>query len=285
MSRAAYELFVVHIDLFLEAKDREKSAALLEQYKQRFPRHTYLSLGLEEALSLEDIDWKALDLATPAIESQVSNSQRLQDILASVGSATSRADIAATLLTRLLVDVGKKHDCESILFGDSTTRIAERTLAETAKGRGFSLPWQVSEGKSPYGIGFNFPLRDLLKKELVAFTYLTCPPLNDLVIYQASQSTLSASAKTTTIDDLMAQYFETVEENYPSIVANVVRTTSKLKPSNSAATSCTFCGLPVAEGTDGISSWGGDQSLSTRVGTRSDSDSILCYGCARSING
>lgn len=286
MNRAAYELLVVHIDLFLEANDRERSARRLEQYKQRFPRHSYSSLGLEEAPSLDGIDWQAFDLTPPAGESQESSStKRLQEILGSVDSATARADIASTLLTRLLVDVGKKSGCESILFGDSTTRIAERTLAETAKGRGFSLPWQVSDGKSPYGIGFNFPLRDLLKKEIVAFTHLTSPSLTDLVVYQESQSTLSASAKTTTIDDLMAQYFETVEENYPSIVANVVRTTSKLKPSSSDATSCTFCGLPVAEGTDGTAGWGGDQSLSTRSKVQDGSDNILCYGCARSING
>ncbi|RAL68532.1 hypothetical protein DID88_007259 [Monilinia fructigena] len=55
-------------------------------------------------------------------------------------------------------------------------------------------------------------------------------PLPDLVVYQEPPSHISASSKSTTIDDLMAQYFESVEENFPSIVANVVRTSSKLKP-------------------------------------------------------
>jgi cytoplasmic tRNA 2-thiolation protein 2 len=230
MNRAAYELFVVHIDQYVDEKDRKDSEALLEKYKARFPRHTYISLGLEEALRLESIDWKSLNLPIlPEDESEKPATERLQNMIGSMPSPTSRTDIIATLLTRLLVDVAKKNACESILFGESTTRLAEKTLTETAKGRGFSLPWQVSDGMSTYGVGFNYPLRDLLKKELVTFSYLTVPPLTDLIVQQESSSNISASSKNTTIDDLMAQYFETVEKDYPSIVANVVRTSSKLQ--------------------------------------------------------
>jgi cytoplasmic tRNA 2-thiolation protein 2 len=200
-------------------------------------------------------------------------------------SATSRADLITTLLTQLLVDVTKKGGCESILFGDSTTRLAEKTLTETAKGRGFSLPWQVSDGMSPYGIGFNYPLRDLLKKELVEFSSLTIPSLADLIIYPNSASYVSVSSKSITIDDLMVQYFESVEENYPSIVANVVRTSSKLKPLATGDTiACGLCGLPVTEGTDGIFGWGGDQNSHSRRVKQNGHNNILCYGCSRSIN-
>lgn len=283
MNRAAYELVVVHINLYVDPVDRKDADDLLEKYKSRFPRHTYFTLNLEDALLLDGIDWKALNMEEP---SQTQNAaDRFQTLLGSMSSATSRSDIVSTLLTRLLVDVAKKNECESILFGDSTTRLAEKTLTETAKGRGFSLPWQVSDGASSYGIGFNYPLRDLLKKEIHTFSSLTTPPLTDLVVYQKSSSHTSASSKTTTIDDLMAQYFESVEENFPSIVANVVRTTSKLKSlPGDDTTSCGLCGLPVAKGTDGIYGWGGDQNTSSRPIEESDPHGILCYGCSRSIN-
>lgn len=287
MNRAAYELHVVHIDLYLDAADRKDSASLLEMYKLRFPRHTYSSYGLEDALLSGDIDWKALGIPGPSQETiQKPGTERLQAIIGSMPSATSRKDIASTLLTRILVDVTKSSSCESILFGDSTTRLAEKTLTETAKGRGFSLPWQVSDGMSSYGVGFNYPMRDLLKKELVTFSSLTTPPLTDLIVYQNASSHISASSKLTTIDDLMIQYFESVEQNYPSIVANVVRTSSKLKPiSGDVATGCGLCGLPVSEGTDGIFGWGGDQN-SNSLPVREKSDyGVLCYGCSRSING
>jgi cytoplasmic tRNA 2-thiolation protein 2 len=286
MNRVAYELYVVHIDLFLDAADREESAALLEKCKARFPRHSYSSVGLEEALLLKDIDWTTLGIPTPSDEDASKTlSERLQELVGSLPSPTSRTDFVSTLQTRLLVDAVKKRNCEGILFGESTTRLAEKTLTETAKGRGFSLPWQVSDGNSPYGITFNYPLRDLLKKELVTFSSMTTPPLTDLIIFQESSSQISASSKQTTIDDLMVQYFESVEENYPSIVANVVRTSTKLKPlTGHETTACGLCGLPVAEGTDGIFGWGGDQNSISRP-ARDIGHDILCYGCSRSING
>ena len=288
MNRAAYELIVVHIDLNLEAADRKQSSELLDQYKSRFPRHTYSSLGLEDALLLDNIDWTALNMPEPLQnDSKNTGMDKLQQLVGSMPSATSKTDVITTLLTRLLVDVAKRNGCESILFADSTTRLAEKTLTETAKGRGFSLPWQVSDGMSPYGIGFNYPLRDLLKKELVTFSSLTIPPLTDLIILQGPSSHISASSKLTTIDDLMAQYFQSVEENYPSIVANVVRTSSKLQPlSGDETTACGLCGLPVAEGTDGIDGWGGDQNSASRASEQQDGKhKVLCYGCSRSING
>jgi len=287
MNRAAYELHVVHVELYLNATDRKGSSILLEKYKTRFPRHAYSTIGLEEVLNLDSIDWKVLSMERPSmIDSQKPGTERLQELIWSLPSATSRADIISTLLTRLLVDVARKSDCESILFGDSTTRLAEKTLTETAKGRGFSLPWQVSDGISPYGIGFNYPLRDLLKKEIVTFSSLITPQLTDLIVYHEPSSHISASSKLTTIDDLMTQYFESVEENYPSIVANVVRTSSKLKPlAADETTFCGLCGLPVAKGTGGIFGWGGDQNSDSSMDIKSNHNGILCYGCSRSING
>jgi cytoplasmic tRNA 2-thiolation protein 2 len=286
MNRAAYELYVIHVDLHVDLSDRMASATLLEKYKSRYPRHIYTSVGLEEALLLEDIEWQALGMSRrPIIDAQKVGTRKLQELIATMPSTTSRTDIISTLLTRLLVDVAKKNGCDSILFADSTTRLAEKTLTMTAKGRGFSVPWQVSDGASPYGVGFNYPLRDVLKKEVVLFSSLTTPPLIDLITLQESSSYVSASSKSTTIDDLMAQYFESVEENYPSIVANVVRTSSKLKPlieNNTQA--CGLCGFAVAEGTDGIYGWGGDQNSNPRTPT-DEGGGILCYGCSRSING
>jgi len=184
------------------------------------------------------------------------------------------------------VEAARRNECDCILFGDSTTRLAERTLIETAKGRGFSLPWQVSDGMSPWDVYFYFPLRDLLKRELVTFSSLISPSFDGIIIHQSPRTHVSASAKSTTIDDLMTQYFESVEENYPSIVANVVRTSSKLKAASSETlTGCGICGLPVATGTDGIHGWGGDQNTAkTHEGPEDHDAALLCYGCARSIN-
>lgn len=289
MGRTSFELKVAHVDLeFLDEAASSRNKALYASVQERFPTHTYVSLGIEDALSLPTIDWTPLGLN---VDDSLPHKERLQRLLKSILTATSRADISSTLLTRLLVDTAMKNECTSILFGDSTTRLAEKTLTETAKGRGFSLPWQVSDGASPFGPTMYYPMRDLLKKEIIQFTKLvTDPPLEELIIPERQKTIINTTSKGTTIEDLVTQYFESVEENYPSIVANVVRTGSKLEmpKQDGDEDMCGLCGIPVAKGTDGIYGWGGDQTSANKAakhGLPAKTQGILCYGCSRSING
>ena len=211
--------------------------------------------------------------------------ERLAALMESLTSATARADVASTLRTRLIVEHAKSTGCEGILWGDSTTKLAGKTLAETAKGRGFSLPWHIADGESPFGVTFNYPLRDVLKKELVAYSNLIEPPLSSLVHDASSNAPqLSMSSKNTTIDDLMKQYFESVEESFPSIVSNVVRTTSKLEgpAASTEDPRCSLCSMPVADGRFGIHGWGGDQQDGVDPAS-AETKQGLCYGCTRSI--
>jgi cytoplasmic tRNA 2-thiolation protein 2 len=286
MGRTSYEFHPVFV---ASGPSSEEEQARLDSVKEalatRYSKYTLTTADLSDALALEGIDLASVDTVALTKDSTLSPQEQLESLLQSLPSATSRADLKATFLTRLLVSIAAHKSCDAILFGDSTTRLAEKTLTETAKGRGFSLPWQVADGPSSHGITFAYPMRDLLKKEIVAFTSLVKPALTDMLLPQVSVTNVSASSKGTTIDDLMAQYFESVEKNFPSIVANVVRTSSKLKaPAEAGSVACVICGLPVAEGTDGIYGWGGDQSFDARPKESSDRE-VLCYGCSRSVNG
>jgi len=282
MNRVAYELLIVHVDFQAGNAGNSDASNLLDQYRSRFPRHRYICLGLEDVLRSKAVRWDMLGIPVKG-DSALPSADRLTQNIGVGSSATSRADIQATLLRQLLVEVAKEQNCECILFGDSTTRLAEKTLSETAKGRGFSLPWQVCDGMSPYNIHFNYPLRDLLKKELLSFTALTSPPLTDLIAPLGMSSRSYPSSRSNTIDDLMVQYFETVEESYPSVVANVVRTASKLKPLTGEDLSpCSMCCLPISKGSAGLVGWSGNQSPASPDGACVDAG-ILCYGCSRSI--
>lgn len=287
--RKGYSLHVLMVDESIlngEIHDTTRESLL----KQRYPRHEYSVVPLEDALNSHvHPDIELSDPAKVDAEySTLSYKRKLQDLMASLPSATSRSDIAGILRTRLIVSFGKKRGCHSIVWGDSTTRLAEKTLSETAKGRGFSLPWQTADGPSPHGVAFHYPLRDLLKKELVIYSTLTSPSLTPLISPGASSAQPSASSKDTTIDDLMTQYFDSVEQNFPSIVANVVRTSSRLDAPtlSDGSEPCSVCGLPVVHGKEGLHGWGGDQAekLHEHVGDIASNvnGKALCYGCARS---
>ena len=258
---------------------------LLDNVRNQYPGHEYAALPLHHVLRVIPDDAVLRHLIPDSDQGgEVNNQIQLAGLINSLTSATARADVLSTLRTRLIVEHAKSTGCQSILWGDSTTALAEKTLAETCKGRGFSLPWQVADGKSPFGVYFHYPLRDVLKKELVSYVGLAEFGLASLVHEPSSGATqASTSSKNTTIDDLMKQYFESVEESFPSIVSNVVRTSGKLEVPTGAESDprCGLCDMPVSGGRFGIHGWGGYQQDGTQSSAVAGKN--VCYGCTRSL--
>ena len=285
--RIGKALYKLHI-LFIDQSTPSENAQRREVYnllKQRYPVHTYSLVPLEDVFDYDiNIEHEILNIRGGSAE--LTKQYRLQQALSFLPSPTSRTDVESILRIRFIVAFAKRNSYDSIIWGDSTTRLAERTLSESAKGRGGSLPWLTADGISPYNIKFSYPMRDLLRKELTAFAAMTAPPLTDLILAPGSLNQVSASSKDTTIDDLMSQYFESVEENYPSIVANVVRTSSRLAAPaiGSDNPSCGMCGLPIARRSQ---QWGGNQESEAQKSATeeqmAEQDGPLCYGCARSF--
>lgn len=259
--RTGFKLLVLHVDNDALVAETEKGLDMLEVVKLRYPEHAYSSLRLSDLFSY------GLELSSlaPALELvyETSNADKLKVVLSSLNSETSRSDVMSVLQRRLIVAFAKAQGCEAIIWGHSTTALAERVLAETAKGRGFALPWIVADGESPHNMPFHYPMRDLLSKESEAFASVVDPPLDDMILQTTKASPVSM--KNTTIDDLMSQYFESVEREYPSIVANVVKTTGKLQaPSlKFVEAHCELCDMPL----NGIA----------------PEKSRLCYGCIRTL--
>lgn len=261
--RTGFNLRVLYVDTSGVARDAADTS-VLDGVRQRFPEHDYHVADLSSVFDEEDVAGLLNEVGGNgndlAISSQSTNLDKLQNLLASLPSATSRSDMLQILQRKLIVHHGRQNACEAILFGDTTTRLAEKTLAETAKGRGFALAWHISDGETPHGIPFYYPMRELLRKELIAHAKMVEPPLDPLIAEDEFKP--AVSTKNTTIDDLMKQYFESVEQNFPSIVANVVRTTGKLSASTVQGTErrCGLCDLPME-----------------------DRSKPLCFGCARTM--
>jgi len=264
-----YDLHILFVDqsAVVGMDFPEESVELL---KQRFISHTYTTISLEECGKYGISCNEAMD----------GEQKGLRQMVFSLPSTTSRVDFIDIARRRLILAFAKKHRCDSILFGDSTTRLAERTLSETSKGRGGALPWLTADGAPSDAINCIYPMRDLLRNEIAAYAGVTSPPLTRLIPESSIQT--PGLFKDITIDGLMSQYFESVEQNYPSIVANVVRTSGKLVPpvvpKNSRV--CSICEHPIL-----ANSWGGEQqavglSQSTN-NNATENGKPLCYACAR----
>lgn len=257
--RTGFKLHILHVH---QDETSSPSDSILAQVRARYPQHTYTNIPLSSITEHPTLLPPSLqDHLNPTL----TPSENLTALLASLPTPTSRADALSILLRKLITHHARSHPCAAILYGDSTTRLSERTLAETAKGRGFSLPWVIADGDSPSGLPVYYPLRDLLSKEISAFVDFVEPSLAGTLDRSGETAKLPASMKNSTIDDLTRQYFASVEADYPSIVANVVRTTSKLQAKSLAdvMARCELCEMPL-EG-------------------QAPERSRLCYGCIRTM--
>lgn len=267
--RPGYSLHVVHV----LSEEQAQGDRVLASFRIRYPHHEY---------SVSTLIPKPQH---PSGEGHGAGSELQSDfdlsaLFSSVTSPSSRSDLSSVGLRRRLVAEAHRLGCEGILWGDSTTSLAEKILSETAKGRGSSLPWLTADGGSPMGVPLYFPMKDLLRKELPAFARAV-GILPDLVGLDGGVQSTPVSARNNTIDGLMKDYFESLEESYPSIVANVVRTSGKLsvpKVPNDIAR-CDVCSLPT---TDQSANAIDPENDAAGKGS-SSAGRILCYGCKTTL--
>ncbi|KAI1384641.1 uncharacterized protein F4822DRAFT_415768 [Hypoxylon trugodes] len=337
---ARFEYVAAHI-IDDTSSTPDSAEDLLSSYRAQFPDLNLVSIPLSSALDLTSINWVSLPSPTTSLDSAPTPPQRLSQILHHLPSTTSRADVRRFLTRHLLVAAAVSHNCDALLLGHSTTSLAELTLSEAAKGRGFSLPFLVNDGSIPLPANLDLytslgtstnspvsneskptpattsttlpiysPLRELFRKELITYLRDNAHPLAELLHLLPSTDTSSATNTATTapavvshrdlsIDEVLLRYFADVETNYPSVVANVVRTTGKLlrRPNDTnfndgdgEVESCGLCGTALDEL--------GDERWKGEIGEREQEEmadgnddgvkkpkSKLCYGCERSVHG
>lgn len=296
-----FEPLVVHIDTDLshpaDALDTP-AQKLLARYRENFPNVSLECVHLSRVLSVRTIDWTTIPI--PADGSDV---ERLQQFFSALPSVTSRADSLRLFIRHLLLHVAMERSYSALLFGHSTTALASLTLSEVANGRGFAVPWQISDGlfavctyhraADPAGAGESsqegpkiqfpiyYPLREILKNEIV--TYLsTMPSVQDLIPPADKTSSSVVSHKDQSIEEVMARYFDGVEGPYAGIVTNVIRTAGKLDRLEMSQY-CRLCGITLDE--EGDSTWAGELGDDPADGPLTLNKEKLCYGCKRSMGG
>ena len=250
--RSGYELVVYHV----RNPDDKGSDSIVGLLNSRYSRHTFAS---EDFL----VDGTGLNVDTDNDESSDATLGilALMNKLKEAPDASCREDLVQISLRKQIENFAYKTQCEGILWGDTTTRTAERILSETVKGRGFALPWLVKDGSRSTLAASYFPMNQLLRKELLPYGELM-----SLAVTSSSSGATTSTNTQATLDTATQEYFRSVEESYPSIVSNVVRTTAKLHTNeNESGFNCNICGFPTS-----------DESDNAKFGN----NLIICHGCA-----
>ncbi|RCH85322.1 Cytoplasmic tRNA 2-thiolation protein 2 [Rhizopus azygosporus] len=232
--------------------------------------------------------------------SSVNHKEQLQSLFNSIKKSTAKEDLLWHIKMQMLITVAQREGCTYIFFADSATRQAIKMISWTAKGRGYSLPLDISvDNEQTFGVGIMRPMKDMLSKEVGLYNYfsgidkLVIPPYNFGTMMPAKSS----------IDRLTEDFINGLERDFPSTVSTVCRTVGKLTPSKDMdyKQTCAMCLMPRQTG---IGEWrkhitvtevpgadtkpsndgccGNNQSCSTTNGCKDNKVDInqhLCYSC------
>ncbi|KAK9236877.1 hypothetical protein V1525DRAFT_189939 [Lipomyces kononenkoae] len=298
---SGFELFVVHVDqsnVYPYPAGMEPNT-ILENIRQNYhdtctitctPVDDFFAdarTGLQFIHDASDIAEYSL-LEDQALDSKIT----VSDLLTNIRDRTSKLDILQIIRETLIFKTAKELECTTILWGDTMSRLAEKTLSLTAKGRGSVIPYLLSDG-SRNDIHNIYPLREVLRSEAEEYINLL-----DISKYVSKPSIKTPNVlRMMTIDDLLGNYFADIEKGFPSIVSTVVRTAAKLTDTVARARyACALCGLPCDD--ESPERWLQDITVNQSAPTADstcEQDSIgvvkdrqrpiICYGCLIATKG
>eukprot|EP00210_Caulerpa_lentillifera_P008599 g8203.t1 len=130
----------------------------------------------------------------------------------------------------------KQENCNIIVDLKTVTSVAQKVISDSCKGKGYSIPANVSlfDDRVP-GVKIVRLLRDLTVSELTLYCRFQkietiAPPLKQL----------------DTVDALVEQFIHTVQDSFPSGVSSIVSMASKLQPFQSRG-----CQTPLGSSEEG----------------------------------
>jgi len=205
----------------------------------------------------------------------------LSDCIADLASLSAQEDLINSLKHALLVNVARKTKSSILLLGDSSTRVAIKTISLTSKGRGFSLPFEISAEASCYaGLSIIRPMRDCLAKEIGLYNFFK------ELHHPAIPFLSTGSPPKASITRLSEEFIIGLDRDFPSTVSTVVRTANKLNPSTNIQPGI-WCPLCLHPAEVDVSQWKensalrklSSKSFHSNTSTSNKFSELLCYGC------
>lgn len=233
------------IDLLLDMQEAQKTK---NNGMYGFEIHL-AHIGTTPEQVRENWPWKNLEIHDYPLIS-------IEDFVdASKLSRSSRQDMQSVLIRQTAIALAHNSNATAI-FGYSITRLSELTLAETIKGRGAGIPELVSPDL--HEDHCVYPLKEVTLPEIQELCRI-----RNIDQYALPEPVPPGITKLQSIDEIVHQYFASVQENFPSVVSTVAKVASRLSQPPEA---CALCNESVAE----------DSSHNHEVD--------LCYACSSALN-
>ncbi|KAJ3132392.1 Cytoplasmic tRNA 2-thiolation protein 2 [Geranomyces variabilis] len=210
--------------------------------------------------------------------SSLSPKARLQQCFQSLGTATAKEDMIDLLTNKAILRAARRAGCTLVLRGDTSTRMAVNTVAQTSKGLGFAMPIEMADRPTwPADIEVVRPLRDLSAKQIAIFNRAAKV---ETFVTPGVTSGMPAKAS---IDRLTEAFVVGLVKDFPMTVNTVLRTAMKVRTEceDKETLRCSFCDGPMQEDSQ---DWRTKHTVTQLQPTLLQEESlpvasVLCYGC------
>lgn len=170
-----------------------------------------------------------------------------QDIVNMCPDKSSAEDVLSIIFGKLLLMTAEAESCQTIIYANSMTRLANEVLAMIVRGRGAEVHQKVTDSVQKYNgkeIEVIFPLRDVLFAEVEAYAHLA--GLESYMLQEENPKS-GKIIRNMTVRDLTTGYFKNLDATgYASTASTVVKTAEKLGETRSKQDRlCLFCGTDL----------------------------------------
>lgn len=228
-----------------------------------------------------------------------SDVSQLKNMLDALPSISAKEEFIRVLRNQLLVEAARERGFSKVVVADTATHLSIRIMTDFAKGKGAQVSFDTSIGDERYGdVMVVRPLRDLNLKEVEEYNRL------QNVESVCTQHMRDQWHRGNSIEQLTTTFITGLQENFPSTVPNIVRTSAKLGQEERCEESgqCAMCQSPLDTSVGEASalravevserlSQGGDVSVDEAATAESNRSTVkdvtasLCYGCRLMIKG
>jgi cytoplasmic tRNA 2-thiolation protein 2 len=178
-----------------------------------------------QSITIESIFKNACNFIDKHIELTLTKTeeQSFKQAFDSLTTLTSKEELLEIYTTQALCTLAKQHNCDAIIFGNNSTNLAVRVLANTAKGKGISLPQDLAISVVKDDIVQVKPLRDILLNEIEIYAKLT-----QLEFHETFDLT-SGMHGNVSINKITKEFVLGLQLEYPSTVSTISKTAFKIE--------------------------------------------------------
>lgn len=225
---------------------------------------------------------------------------KIKSYLQSVSTLTAKRDLVVKIRRLLLLRYAQLLDCPFIIVGDTSRTLATTLLSNVSLGRGAQIEFDSGFSDTRNTVTILKPIKDITFEELSYYgkiNNLKCPI-----------ELFGSSMKEDSIQGLMEQFVNNLQENFPATISTVCRTGEKIgdetRQTEESENICSLCqakldtesiessALQATEFSRLVSATGPNKILKIEndkscngctckkdIFNRMDIERYMCYGC------